>query len=486
MIRNSTRTLALLLAALLTSSAALSCGSTSNPDTTDTSSDTDSTTAETTVLTDDVPALDFGGAHFRTVQQTPNVYGFFAEEENGDTVNDAIFRRNSDVAERFNIVIDETIIEKYTEVSSRIKSSVLSGSDDYDLVFSQFIRSGSDAMSDLFLDWNTVKYIDLEKPWYNKSIKDATEGSKLFMLESDLSISYIMQTWMMLYNKTKAEEYQNIPDLYETVRSGKWTLDMLNSLTSELYTDVNGDSARDDGDFYGFGGTAAACLLAAFVYASDATLTEFDDDLNPTHTISSEKTLSVLEKLSDLFHSNPGTNSKTGAGRALRKTLFPTGNVLFMPAQVDDLCWPEMRAFNDEFGVLPMPKYDEAQAEYYTIVDGGADIMTIPATAQNTDMIGAVVEALSAASYLQVTPAYINMALEQKGTRDEDSIEMLRLILGSSVIDFAYLYDCNGGWVMKLATIVQKKANIVSTIASNQTKVDTHWNTVIEFLTSEE
>ena len=484
---SSTRRIAMLLAAVLSLSVFASCGGSDTPaaDTTASGTNAVDTTAEDTTLTDDVPALDFGGAHLRTVQQTPGSYGFFAEEQTGEVVNDTIYARNSAIAERFNIVIDPTIVEDYTAVSTRVSASVLAGADDYDLVLSQIFRSGRDALSGLFYDWNSIKYIDLSKPWYNQSLNDAAVGGKLYMLESDLSISYIMQTWMMLYNKTKAEEYQSFPDLYQTVRDGKWTIDLLNTLSADIYTDVNGDSTRDMGDFYGFAGISGGCLLAAYVYASDATLTELTDDLKMEHTISSEKTISVLEKISLLFSTGEGTYATSGAGRALRKTFFPTGNVMFMPAQVDDLCWDEMRSFNDEFGVLPMPKYDEKQADYYTVVDGGADILTVPATAQNTDMIGAVVEAMSAISYNEVMPAYINMALEQKGTRDEDSIEMLRMILDSRVIDFSYLYDCSKGWVMKLPTIIKNAESISSTIASNQSAMETYWDETIAFLTAE-
>ena len=484
----STRRIAMLLAAVLSVSAFASCGGSAAPSGDTTASggtDTDTTAAPETELTDDVPDLDFKGAHLRTVQQTPGSYGFFAEEQTGEVVNDTIYARNSAVAERFNIVIDETIVENYQDVSSRVSASVLAGADDYDLVLSQIFRSGRDALSGLFYDWNSIKYIDLSKPWYNQSLNDAAVGGKLYMLESDLSISYIMQTWMMLYNKTKAKEYQSFPDLYQTVRDGKWTIDLLNSLSAEIYTDVNGDSTRDMGDFYGFAGISGGCLLAAYVYACDATLTELTKDMKMEHTISSEKTISVLEKISLLFSTGEGTYATTGAGRALRKTFFPTGNVMFMPAQVDDLCWPEMRSFKDEFGVLPMPKYDEKQKEYYTVVDGGADILTVPATAQNTDMIGAVVEALSALSYKEVLPAYINMALEQKGTRDEESIEMLRSILDSRVIDFSYLYDCSKGWVMKLPSIIANAESISSTIASNQSAMETYWNETITYLTEE-
>ena len=66
--------------------------------------------------------------------------------------------------------------------------------------------------------------------------------------------------------------------------------------------------------------------------------------------------------------------------------------------------------------------------------------MVVPANHDNTGMVGAVVEAMSAMSYTDVIPKYIGMAVEQKGTRDEESIKIMREILDSRVMDFAYLY----------------------------------------------
>ena len=141
---------------------------------------------------------------------------------------------------------------------------------------------------------------------------------------------------------------------------------------------------------------------------------------------------------------------------------------------------------SDEFGVLPLPKYDEKQKEYYTVVDGGASVMVVPANHDNTGMVGAVVEAMSAMSYTDVIPKYIGMAVEQKGTRDEESIKIMREILDSRVIDFAYLYDGFKGWVMSLSEIIKNESAISSTIEKKKSAMDSYYNSVIEVLRSEE
>ena len=470
-----------ILAAATTLTAA--CGGEAAENVVTESTDTTETTAtETTALTDSVPELDFDGAQFRTIEQSSTSYGMYTAEANGDVVNDAIFDRNGRIEERFNIEFIETQRMTSGEISNMVSKAVMSGSDEFDLVFGQMYESARDAQSGIFLDWNTIPYVDFDKPWYVKSISDAAVGGKLYLIESELSLGYSQQTWMMLYNKTKADELGNIPDLYQIVEDGGWTLDLLNQLTADVYQDLNGDTVRDDTDFYGFAGTPGGCLLAAFMYGADAKIAEVNADLEVEQLIDSEKTLGVLSTMSELFYTNSGTIFWNEALRGTGRVLFPKSVVLFSAMQVNDLVREDfgMRNMADEFGVLPLPKYDEAQAEYYTAVDGGADIMVVPATVTNTELVGAIVEAMSAASYNDVIPAYIGQAIEQKGTRDEESIMIMREILDSRVIDFAYLYDGFSGWVMKLPAIIKNQSAIVSSIENQMNAMEAYYQEVVD------
>ena len=477
------------ICALLAALTAVSCGSAGETTVTgdsDTTSE-ETTTAEETALTDNVPELDFEGREFRTLEQESVMYGFAPEEQNGDIINDAVYDRARKAEERFNITITPTDYEDNVVITSIVKKTVMSGDQNYDLVFGQMYQSEAAAQSGIFADWQDVPYVDFSKPWYVKSINEAAVGGKLYMIESELSISYFQQTWMILDNKTKAGDINGFPDLYKAVEDGTWTLDELNRLTSDVYRDTNGDTKRDAEDFYGFAGTSAGCLLAAFLYGADGRLAKVDGD-HVEHLITSEKTIDVLEKLSKLFCSNEGTITKSDALSKTRRELFPKGVVLFEAMQVNDLLREDfgLRNMSDEFGVLPLPKYDEKQEEYYTVVDGGASVMVVPANHDNPEMVGAVVEAMSAMSYTDVIPKYIGMAVEQKGTRDEESIKIMREILDSRVIDFAYLYDGFKGWVMSLPTIIKNETAITSTIGSKMNAMDSYYNSVIEVLRSEE
>ena len=451
------------------------------------------TEPETTALSDNVPKLDFGGAEFRTIEQSSTKNSFYSAESTGDIINDTIYDRNREIEERFNVTFAPTIQEWYTDITKLVKQSVMAGSDDYDLVFGQIFDTSTLAMNGMCLDWNILPYMDFTKPWYTANIQQASIGDKLFMIESDLSTSYTDQTWMLVYNQTKAEQYQDFPDLYSLVREGKWTIDKMSELIADKYQDLNGDSERNEGDFFGIISNQDGCQLAAFVYGADVRLAAIGDDMTVSNPIGEERSIDAIMKLHDLFNVNPGsvskmTDKKITTDYSTQRKYFVDGMVLFAPVQVSTLMNEEFRGFEDHYGVLPIPKYDEAQKDYHTVVDGGANIMVVPASApaDSYEMIGALTEALSAASYLDLTPVYCGIALEQKGTRDEDSIEMLRMILDSRVIDFAYLYDGFKGWVMKLPEMISSSSSIASKIESQKKAVTEYYTGLVDFFLENE
>lgn len=438
-------------------------------------------TEDPDLLKDTVPELDFGGAPFRTIQQNPGRYGFYVGEETGDLVADALYKRIQNVEERLNIDVLETECILWNEVSDRLHQSVMAGGDDYDLVLNQIFRSGSDAIGGYLYDWNQIPYVTLSQPWYTKSIQDASIGERLYMIESDLSTGYLNQTWFILFNKTIANN-MDMEDLYTVVDEGRWTADYLYRIGVDLYQDVNGNSKADEGDVFGFATSKVDdCMIAALYYAMEGRMVELNDDATEAvHVIQNEKNVERLGKVADLLFEMPNVYNGLEIGSTERLPRFVSGEFVFVTSQVQVLISDELRNCEDEYGVLPLPKFDEAQTEYYTLVDGGADILTVPATAQNPEMIGAAIEIMSAYSYNHVVPTYIDIGLEQKGTRDEESVQMLRQILDSRVIDFGYLYDTASGWCMKLDEIMSKKESIASKIEKNYKRVNKYYENLFE------
>ena len=141
---------------------------------------------------------------------------------------------------------------------------------------------------------------------------------------------------------------------------------------------------------------------------------------------------------------------------------FSEGRVMFNVAGLVRVT--VFRAMETDFGILPMPKFDKEQKEYFSIVStGAANTISIPVTA-DAERSGAVIEALSAESYYTLTPAYYDKVLKTKAARDEASSDMLDIIFANRIFDVATMYDWGG--IISAINNLKNEDKLTSTVDS--------------------
>lgn len=437
---------------------------------------------ETRSVNDDIPELSFDGASFRTIIQSSTIKDMYAEEQTGDVLLDAVYLRNRAAEERLGVIIPEPLQNDFTKLSGIVKSSVSAGDDQFDLVIGQMEQTGQDALDGLYLNWHDIPYVDFEKPWWPESVAQnaATVNGKMFSVVSDLCISFAEQTWSIIFDKVKAES-RGITGIYDTISSGKWTIEILQTVIKGAYIDLNGNSKQDKDDLYGFACSPSdGCCLLSFVYGFDQRLAIVENN-SVNMVLSSRKAASVFSKMYELYHESEDSFAVTGNCIDLFE-FFRKGNAVFCPYQIG-ATYSMLRDYENDYGILPMPKWNEEQSSYYATTDAGCSVLTIPVTNPNTDMTGAVTEVLSAYSYKNVLPVYYDIALKTKGTRDEESAAMLDLVLRSRVIDFAYLYDGWNGWVFKLSEMIKSSDSFASVYAKHEKAMQTYYDKVLLYFT---
>lgn len=142
-----------------------------------------------------------------------------------------------------------------------------------------------------------------------------------------------------------------------------------------------------------------------------------------------------------------------------------------------------MRDMTDTFGIVPFPKYDESQTQYYTSLVSQLFYMTIPSTNTNTSRTATIYEALTHESYLSVIPTYYSNVVEQKGLRNEDSIDMLEIMRQTRAVDVATIFNWSSNLRSTLNTkLFNGNAQVASDIASQQTKIEASMQKFFDFL----
>ena len=397
-------------------------------------------------VSDGVPAdLKFDGQVFNLLSRSESQDGLLfgvemgVEEEIGDIVNDTIYRRNINVEGRLDITINVIKIPGIwgaeTSFNNTVRNSVKAGDNAYNLIagYAYFITPL--AAEGNFVNWHKVSYIDMSAPWWSDDLEDKmTLDGKLYFMSGDLSMTFIASMMCMLFNKRLQKDY-GIDDLYQIVLDGRWTYDRLYGICKDIYTDVNGDGARDAGDIYGLTAQFGGNYCDQMFVSQNQPMTQKGDDGYPYLTLNTPKTIQITENMMSLLFDNPGVYADQEGSNSQIHNMFRNGQALFTMGDVNGA--QAFRDMEDDFGILPFPKFDEAQEKYMGLIQDAYSLFSVPATNYDFDFVGAVTEALAAESYRYLTPAYYETALKIKYSRDDTTSQMLDIIREGARFDFA-------------------------------------------------
>jgi hypothetical protein len=140
----------------------------------------------------------------------------------------------------------------------------------------------------------------------------------------------------------------------------------------------------------------------------------------------------------------------------------------------------KMRGMNSDFGVLPFPKFDKSQTEYYhTVQAGTTNSIVFPTTTPAPEMASIIVEDMCYEARDTVRHAYFDITITNKTIRDEESAEMLDLILNTRIYDLGYIFNWNGIGTM-LSTIYPDAGTFASKYEKLESKAQIEMEKTIE------
>jgi hypothetical protein len=443
----------------------------------ETSADTAATLTETTaaetefLYTDDLGDITFGGAEFRirTIENA-NVHSYVdVAEESGDVYDDSLYKRNRKIEDRFDIKIVETIAE---DKSAPVRTLIQSGDDAFELG----VLRCDDAMN-FYADGLThsisdIPNIDLTKPyWASKLNESLTLGGNQYVAIGDYDINVLDLTYAMVFNKQMVADY-DMESPYQLVLDGKWTTDAMLSMMTDVVSDINGDGVMDASDRWGFLSHPKQVSPNFWIGAGEMSILKDEND-RPYNNMTSERFMNVFDKFYSITWDAETWYSKTTGDYDVptdNRQIFSEGRSMFMDVSFFHIGM--LRDMETDFGVLPYPKYDEAQKEYYSRVSYyWANI--IPVTNTKLDMTGAILEALNCESANYVVPAYYNIALKTKYSRDEESAAMLDLIFENRVVDLGDTVLCatiRDGFIAQM--FKSNKRDIASQVAKKEKTIN--------------
>ena len=478
------KVLCIVFAFLLSLSAAFAAGCANTPAVTtdadittaaESESEEQTTTAEPeeTRAPDDLPEADYGGRVFRIITTEVSEKDVFTEDHlTNETLHDAVYTRNLNVEERYNIKLDITV-DSYAAVTNRISRAVKSGSDEYDLCFVHMVNGASLAQNNSVLPFEKLPYVDLAKPWWDKDIGNGFSiRNNLMMLNGDISPTSFSMTSCLYFNKNMFDKH-DLEYPYQLVRDGKWTFDKLIEYTKDISQDMDGDGkiSRDsDADVFGL--TAYFLNVPySFYYAAGGMLITKDADDVPYFEPQVERDTAIYAKIYEAIITNKSNFETEEAYEINTIKIFVDGRAMFYDANLGH-SEQFMREMDNDYGILPEPKFDEEQADYQSFVNGAISMICVPTTVreENREYVSIIIEALASEAYNLVTPALKENILKRKMTRDAESADMIDIIVRHRVFDMGYanMFDGVGSYVRDL--LRQKSETGVSAKLKSYTK----------------
>ena len=447
------------------------------------SADTAPADTTTEVVPDALPSLDYKQEQIDFLAWKQGVLEYYAEEQNGDAVNDALYYRNITVEERLNIKLEFNEIKgnssAFQEYCQTVMTMVNAGDASYDALACYLRSAGVLTLQHGLEDLLSVEYIDFTQPWWPSSLTELnTVNDKLYFMSGDIATSLLYQMMFMIYN-TKLGTDLAQEDPQALALEGKWTQDKLIEMAAGAYSDLDTSGSKTEGDQYGLFAYQHPNLDIFYMGAGLNYLVTTDSgELVLSDDILSEKSYSIIDKFNTLFYSsNDGFFTKSVSDAA----IIEAGVSLFYNITGQLLT---QRFYNSEmsYSILPAPKYDESQASYLTPVAFTHSMYCIPVSAAKADMSGAVLECMASEGYRQVTPALFESSFKYKYSKGENDAKIFEFIRSGVVFDIGrpFFDELGGDSSSPIRIWRQQIENGVNRLSSSSKTYLRRWETAVD------
>ncbi len=424
--------------------------------------------------------LDFEGFEFNIMSAAPggtistwDGSDIESEEVTGNEVLDAVYYRNRLIEETYNCTIswvdaiDAASVKTVLMAGNEEDASMLSRQlwETFDLIEAGYLCDLNDA---------SFKHLDLSKDWYSQTLqRDITIGGKLYAVCGDMLFTDEVGMWITLFNKSLASKYMPDINLYDEVRKGNWTIDMLNEYAALATTELVADDTWTYEDQWGY--LAESYNVIALISAAGRRLAELTPDggikINVFDTDFQEVFTKCFETVDKRYCLMVDDIKASGNVWDTYNATFYEGRVLFMITSMYRSI--NFREMSTDFGILPLPKLNQDQENYYTWSTYNINVVSIPYTCSDPERTSAIMEALFEESSYKLQPAFSVNALRYQSTRDDDSIEMLDIIMDNTIYDIGVIYNF-GNTCSTLTSIVSSRS--LGSISSKLKKLETSAN----------
>ncbi|MBO4453104.1 MAG: extracellular solute-binding protein, partial [Clostridia bacterium] len=324
---------------------------------------------------------DMQGATF-TIVVRGDKYGtyrsddFFVAEDSiyGDRLRNAVNKRNERVKQDYNVELN---LIRSDDIYNEVTNDIDSGLAEYDAIMPTMRNLATLASDNKLLDLTEINGLDINAPWYDKNVTEAFSiKGCVYFTAGDITILNKVNCCSILFSKEIIANNTALENPYDLVKSNQWTYDKLVEMGKAV---ANTNSTDLNQRTYGMLGHAND-VYSIFVGCSNEPIVIKDDDDLPVINFdnSNERAVKNTQKVLDSYVNGSdwiiySNNTEFGTGAAMwdnSLAYFGNGHALFRPSYFS--ATTKLRQRSEKlFGIVPVPKLEEYQDDYYTYCTTG-------------------------------------------------------------------------------------------------------------------
>lgn len=422
------------------------------------------------------PKVNYGGEEFWMINIEP-IWGYYPnvdfENMTGEILDDAVYERNRFLEEQFNFLLKVKITEIGT-IYNDVRILLTAGDDVYDAIFITGHEVSNLVLENLLYNLYDIPEINLEEKWWEQTVLDTISYGnppKAFFASNYMNLFGFQSAFITYFNEDMVEDL-GLPTPYDYVLNGTWTFDVMHGQI-KAGTNLNGDDSFAwsiaGNSVYGFSSYEQVPL--ALMVGMGVEYIQKDADDYPYLAIDNEHFYTVCEQLAAFM----GTQGEFLYANTIEtgfhfEPIFSSGRAFYIVGELK--ASNTFRTMEDNFGIVPMPKYDSAQEKYICNRLMQSLMVAIPITNPNVEQAGIIMDAMAYQSYIDVLPIFYDFTVSQKGLRNEQSIKMLDIIRESRYYDLGMTYGWTRTLVDSISTLLRAgNANVSSVIAAQENAI---------------
>ena len=443
---------------------------------------TETPVAETTELNAEniLGPKDFGGETLTFYSRKYNgawSSDLIVEEEDGTVVNNAIYKRNAKLSALYSINFEQIESGKRDCLDDFV-NVISSGDSNVQAAYLGLSDAATAAQRGYLLDMTQLGNINLEGEWWTQSLNKAWSiGHAQYFATGAITTIDDQAIRTMFFNKDILAEH-NLKTIYDLVDENNWVYEKFFEYTNIARKDSDGDGKMSLTDT--FGACAQTTLGFMMTMGSGEMLASKDADDYPIIAATSAATR-FIDVVTYLTEKIAGNDAIYQGDDAVIRDIFGNNQSLFY-AEVLMHAQTMRTGYEVNFGIIPMPKYNSEQENYYQYSTGrNTTVIAFPHTVSGDDleMSSFVVEAMAIESVNTVKPAYYDICLKGRYAGDANDVNMLDIVTTSVATDYAEIYAW-GSFHSTVQNAITSGAPIASILKKNSAAAEKVMKKAIE------